>query len=92
MPLKQDDILRDLPTRAGRAVAQYWATRTAQRDRQKQTGKADQGLRSAVTGGAQKTPFRKTGAAGVSESALLSEVVLAKDWNRPEEDEAWSHR
>jgi hypothetical protein len=25
------------------------------------------------------------------ESALLSEPALAKDWNRPEEDEAWSH-
>lgn len=29
--------------------------------------------------------------AGVSESALLSEAALAQDWNRPEEDEAWSH-
>ena len=28
---------------------------------------------------------------GVSESALLSEDALAEDWNRPEEDEAWSH-
>jgi hypothetical protein len=24
-----------------------------------------------------------------SETALLSEVALAKDWNRPEEDAAW---
>lgn len=23
--------------------------------------------------------------------ALLSEAALARDWNRPEEDEAWSH-
>ena len=30
-------------------------------------------------------------AAGISEGALLSEAVLAEDWNRPEEDEAWSH-
>lgn len=30
-------------------------------------------------------------AAGVAESALLSEAALAEDWNRPEEDEAWSH-
>lgn len=29
--------------------------------------------------------------AGVSESALLSETALAEDWNRPEEDEAWSY-
>ena len=26
-----------------------------------------------------------------AESALLSEAALAEDWNRPEEDEAWSH-
>ena len=25
------------------------------------------------------------------EAALLSEPSLAEDWNRPEEDEAWSH-
>jgi len=27
----------------------------------------------------------------IHETALLSEAVLAKDWNRPEEDAAWSH-
>ncbi len=27
----------------------------------------------------------------VSETALLSEPALARDWNRPEEDVAWSH-
>ena len=26
-----------------------------------------------------------------SETALLSEAALAEDWNRSEEDEAWSH-
>ena len=26
-----------------------------------------------------------------SETALLSQAALAVDWNRPEEDEAWSH-
>jgi hypothetical protein len=25
------------------------------------------------------------------ETAILSEPALAADWNRPEEDEAWSH-
>ncbi len=29
--------------------------------------------------------------AGMSETALLSEQALGEDWNRPEEDEAWSH-
>ena len=26
------------------------------------------------------------------EAALLAEAALAEDWNRPEEDLAWSHR
>ncbi|HEV3471546.1 MAG TPA: hypothetical protein VG148_19620 [Pyrinomonadaceae bacterium] len=30
-------------------------------------------------------------AAGLPETALLSEQALAEDWSRPEEDEAWSH-
>jgi hypothetical protein len=29
--------------------------------------------------------------AGGPECALLSEAALAEDWDRPEEDEAWSH-
>jgi hypothetical protein len=27
----------------------------------------------------------------LNETALLSEGALAEDWNRPEEDAAWSH-
>lgn len=30
-------------------------------------------------------------AAAVHDTALLSESALAEDWNRPEEDAAWSH-
>ncbi|MDI6726599.1 MAG: hypothetical protein QMD32_06510 [Smithellaceae bacterium] len=30
-------------------------------------------------------------ACNVNEAALLSEKTLATDWNRPEEDAAWSH-
>ena len=29
--------------------------------------------------------------AGIPETALLGEQALAKDWDQPEEDEAWSH-
>ena len=29
--------------------------------------------------------------AATSEAALLSEHSLGQDWNRPEEDAAWSH-
>ena len=28
---------------------------------------------------------------GVAETALLSQKALGADWDRPEEDEAWSH-
>ena len=27
----------------------------------------------------------------ISETALLSEAALSEDWNRPEEEQAWSH-
>ena len=27
----------------------------------------------------------------IPETAILSEQALAEDWNRPEEDAAWSH-
>ncbi len=30
-------------------------------------------------------------ATAVSETSLLSEPALAEDWNKPEEDEAWSY-
>lgn len=53
----QADILKNLHNRTGDAVAHYWRTRTAQRKKQEKNGKADQGLRSAVTGGAQMDGF-----------------------------------
>ncbi len=50
-------ILQELPKRSERAVAHYWQTRAVQLERQETSGKADQGLRSAVTGGAQMDGF-----------------------------------
>lgn len=40
-----------------KAVAHYWRTRAAQREKQQNQGRADQGLRGAVTGGAQMNGF-----------------------------------
>lgn len=37
------------------------------------------------------TIFDEDKAIKIDESALLSEPALAQDWNRPEEDAAWSH-
>ena len=49
--------LQELEVRAQRAVAHYWKTRASQRRRQEQNGRTDQGLRSAVTGGAHMDGF-----------------------------------
>lgn len=40
-----------------KAVAHYWLTRKAQKDKQKYRGISDAGLRSAVTGGTQMDGF-----------------------------------
>jgi hypothetical protein len=50
-------ILENLPQASAQAVAHYWLTRQQQQNRQQQGGRADQGSRSAVTGGAQMDGF-----------------------------------
>jgi hypothetical protein len=55
--MKRANILKDLTGRVGQAISHYWESRKAQHSKQKETGKADQGLRSAVTGGAQMDRF-----------------------------------
>jgi hypothetical protein len=55
--MQENRTLQNLDTRTRQAVAHYWRTRSTQRKRQQQTGKLDQGLRGAVTGGAQMDGF-----------------------------------
>jgi hypothetical protein len=55
--MNQKDIQKNMRARTAKAVAQFWQTRSAQSRKQEQTGKTDQGLRSAVTGGAQMDGF-----------------------------------
>lgn len=50
-------ILSDLPPHLRDAVRFYWETRTKQLEKQAGSGAKDQGLRSAVTGGAQMDGF-----------------------------------
>jgi len=50
-------IMDTLEQQMAEAVAQYWLTRKAQGERQKDRGISDAGLRSAVTGGAQMDGF-----------------------------------
>lgn len=71
-------MLPDLPERAGRAVAHYWRTRAGQKDKQEQTGKVDQGLRSAVTGGAQMDGFIDLFTGLITNSGIAEEHVFRK--------------
>ena len=48
-------------------------------------------VKLASTRRALVTILEDAPAAQANEMALLSEAALAKDWNRPEEDVAWSH-
>jgi len=57
--MQENRTLQNLDARTREAVAHYWRTRSTQRTRQEQTGKLDQGLRGAVTGGAQMDGFIK---------------------------------
>lgn len=47
----------NLPSLISKAVSHYWQTRSEQKRRQQQGDRGDQGLRSAVTGGAQMDGF-----------------------------------
>ena len=55
--MKEQHTLENLPDIISQAVAKYWQTRKQQQDKQKQSGRSDQGARAAVTGGAQMDGF-----------------------------------
>jgi hypothetical protein len=55
--MNNHEITKLIADRTAKAVSHYWQTRSAQRKKQEAEGKADQGLRSAVTGGAQMDGF-----------------------------------
>ncbi|MCP4685769.1 MAG: hypothetical protein GY867_10045 [bacterium] len=55
--MKNHSYSDNLPERVSQAIAHYWQVRMHQREKQKQSGRADQGARSAVTGGAQMDGF-----------------------------------
>jgi len=49
--------INSLNTKVSQAIAHYWRTRQRQSEKQVESGGADQGARSAVTGGAQMDGF-----------------------------------
>lgn len=76
--MKLNEILRYLSERTARAVAHYWQTRTSQRRKQEQSGRADQGLRSAVTGGAQMNGFINLFTELVTQAGIPQHCVFRK--------------
>ena len=72
------EALKELRERTARAVARYWQTRLAQRRKQEENGKADQGLRSAVTGGAQMDGFIDLFAELVGQAGIPSQFIFRK--------------
>jgi len=67
-----------LTEKTRQAVAHYWQTRFAQRTKQAQTGKADQGSRSAVTGGDQMDGFIKLFTDVIKEAGISEDSILYK--------------
>lgn len=57
--MSNQNTLMDLPKHTREAVRFYWETRLKQLQKQRDSGSSDQGLRSAVTGGAQMNGFIK---------------------------------
>jgi hypothetical protein len=76
--MEQNPILDNLPELTKQAVSQYWQTRAAQRHKQEQSGKADQGLRSAVTGGAQMDGFISLFTELIRQTGLSSDFIFRK--------------
>ena len=58
----------DLDRRVAAAVRHFWTTRHRQQEKQRKSGKADQGFRGAVTGGNQLDGFIR----------LVSELLMAQ--------------
>jgi len=76
--MRESDVLREVATLTREAVAHYWRTRSAQRKKQEQRGKADQGLRSAVTGGAQMDGFIDLFTEVIARTGIPGEFIFRK--------------
>jgi hypothetical protein len=79
--MEPNAFINDLQRLTAEAVAHYWVTRITQQKKQNTVGKSDQGLRSAVTGGAQLDGFIRLFAelvqsAGISDSDIYYKTRL----------------
>src|SRR4030042_1083138 len=76
--MNNHEITKQIADRTAKAVAHYWQTRAAQRKKQEAGGKADQGLRSAVTGGAQMDGFIDLFTELVTQAGIPKECIFRK--------------
>jgi len=76
--VNQGQILQELTQRTGQAIAHYWQMRSSQRQKQEKSGKADQGLRSAVTGGAQMDGFIDLFTEIISQVGISTRYIFRK--------------
>jgi hypothetical protein len=76
--MQQNRTLNEIGPRIGQAVTVYWTTRTAQQQKQQQSGRVDQGLRSAVTGGAQMDGFIQLFTDLITDCGLPSKFIHRK--------------
>ena len=76
--MNNHEITKLVTDRTAKAVAHYWGTRAAQRKKQEAGGKADQGLRSAVTGGAQMDGFIDLFTELVTQAGIPKECIFRK--------------
>lgn len=76
--METNDTFGRLGERLKMAVAHYWRTRATQRRKQQENRKADQGSRSAVTGGSQMDGFIELFSDLVIDCGIPPEVVFRK--------------
>jgi hypothetical protein len=72
------EIIKKIADRTAEAVTHYWKTRAAQRKKQEAGGKADQGLRSAVTGGAQMDGFISLFTDLITQAGIRRDCIFRK--------------
>jgi len=71
-------LSKHLEVSVAEAVAHYWGTRLAQREKQMSRGVTDAGLRSAVTGGAQMDGFIDLFKKLIMEASIAEEFIFRK--------------
>jgi hypothetical protein len=76
--MKRIKAFDQLDNRCRQAVSDYWVTRKSQKERQSNGGKSDQGLRGAVTGGAQMDGFIELFADILADSGVGREFIFRK--------------